>query len=540
MSASRGSIRADQPSGSGDGRRRARERLVTLASIRDRVRTATGQLCEAIDGRRAVLLTALCVWLAILLTLFARAKPFWHDEVYTILISQLPLTAFVQASRDDVDLSPPLNTLLTHAVHAVAGVGLVTTRLPAMAGLLAAVVLLFVTVRRRSNALAGCVAAITPCFTPAWAYAIEARGYGLSLGCFAAALHGWSEAAAGRRPALHWTIMAAALAAGTWAHYYALLAVLPIAAGELVRQITIRRFDAAPWMAIGAAGAAALPLWPILALANEQRATFWAGVTMPGVGTTYGYLLGELSTFAITGVALVAIVVIELVRRTRTTRSARRLSPHDLAACLVCLVLPAAGVALGHATGVFTERYVVFSTIGLAFALPLLFWRFMPDTRVGELIALAALVVSLVGLTARTVREPPVFRNPLAYHPTLAGVLEGSSRMAMTGGIAFLGVWYNLPEQDRSRVMYLADPIGQLRQTGTDTIDRGYLALARWTPVPVAPVGAFAEANPRFLLYSFASGWAERTLRSMGATMVVRGRAPFGDAVVYEVTLPGR
>src|ERR1044071_5758310 len=63
----------------------------------------------------------------------ALAKPFWNDEIYTILIAGLPsLNNIGQATKDGMDLMPPLNATLTHAIHSLAGTGRVTTRLPAL------------------------------------------------------------------------------------------------------------------------------------------------------------------------------------------------------------------------------------------------------------------------------------------------------------------------------------------------------------------------------------------------------------------------
>ena len=46
----------------------------------------------------------------------ARATPFCHDEICTVLLSRLPTVMDVwRAARDDADLAPPLNVYLTRA-----------------------------------------------------------------------------------------------------------------------------------------------------------------------------------------------------------------------------------------------------------------------------------------------------------------------------------------------------------------------------------------------------------------------------------------
>jgi hypothetical protein len=506
--------------------------------IVDGIRSSTQGAGRWLDKHRLIVLLVLTTWIAILLGVFARAKPFWHDEVYTILAADLPVSAMWRASLDGLDLSPPLNTLLTRGLHTITGVGLIATRVPAMAGLLAAVVLLFLTVRRRTNPLVGLVAALIPCFTPAFSYGFEARGYGLTIGLFAAAIYAWSEATAGRRSTFHLTLMAIALTAGVWTHYYAVLAFLPVVVGETVRQAAERRIQKAPWVALASAALGILPLWPLMVVASSQRGTFWTGVVTPGVGDTYAFVVGDLTTHRLAGIVLIVVIAAETVRRAVTRRASRRLAPHDLAMCVACLALPAAGTVLGVLTSAFTERYVVFATVGLAFAVPLLLWWLTPDSGVGDTVAAVSLGWALLAFTARTGVAPPTWREPMDYHPLLASTLKApGGAIAMTGGVAFLGIWFNLPGHARQRVIYLADPAAQLRMNGTDTIDRGYLALARWTTVPVARAADFTRTSDKFLLYSFGSGWVEQTLHSMGAVMVEHARDPTGLAVLYDVSV---
>src|SRR5579871_4349467 len=64
----------------------------------------------------------------------ARGKPFWYDELLTVLAATQPtFAATIQAARD-LDLTPPLTDLVGHVVNRVAGSGEVVFRLPAMVG----------------------------------------------------------------------------------------------------------------------------------------------------------------------------------------------------------------------------------------------------------------------------------------------------------------------------------------------------------------------------------------------------------------------
>ena len=480
--------------------------------------------------RRWIFLAALGSWWLILLTKLARDKLFWHDEIYTVLLARLPLGSLWRASLDGVDLSPPLNIVLTRAVQLVAGAGPVASRLPSITGFIFTSLLLFAFVRKRSNALIGATAALLPAFTEAWTYATEARGYALTMACFAAALYGWSEAAAGRRVRSNLVVMAVALAAGMWSHYYFVLAFVPIVVGEIVREVTRRRPDPGFWVALGAAVVATLPLLPLASVAAGQRATFWARPAHMEFGKAYDFVFGSLAGRQwqqIAGTILIVTVgVLACLPRTRGPAQAghhvrinRRLAPHDAAACVVCLLVPAGGVVLGYWTGAFTERYVVFSIAGLMAALPLLVWAAAPANGALDVVALVACLATLVGASRHALLNKT---DPIDERSVIAERTKAADPFIVTGAADYLRVWYYTPVEFQPRVMYLADPAAELDATGTDTVDRGYLALARWTPVPVVPLEGFVQTQRRFWLYSPGADdtWIERRLGSWGATFI--------------------
>ena len=173
------------------------------------------------------------------------------------------------------------------------------------------------------------------------------------MACFAAALYGWFEAAAGRRVRLNLLILALALAGGLWTHYYFVLAFIPIVVGEVVRQAAQRRLDIRPWTAIVSAGLIALPLWPLVRASSAQRATFWArpDADSPLVTRTealYHFLFETLEQPLLGTAARVvaALLVVELVCRALWGVWPRRVAVHHLAALGACLLLPVAGLLL--------------------------------------------------------------------------------------------------------------------------------------------------------------------------------------------------
>jgi len=476
-----------------------------------------------IDRHWRWVLLAFGLTLGLLLVGRARAKPFWHDEVFTILASRLSLPALWQASRDGLDLAPPLNTLLTKFAHAVLDVGPVSTRIPPMIGFGTACLLVFDMVRRRSNALVGLAAALVPYFSGAFQYAYEARGYCVAVGLFAIAIFCWSEAASGRHSRRNLGLMAIALASGIWTHYYAVLGFLPIAGGELARQIGRRRFEAAPWVALAGAGVAALPLVPLLIGNTAQAATFWTRLEPTGVASTYDAVLGSLHTarFAFGAGLVGAFALAEFIRRFRgNASSSRRLELHEVVAGLLTLTVPAVATWIGSIAGVFMPRYVLFAVVGFALVVPLAAWRLTPANGVADAILCLAFVLPFVADAGQSLRNRAVdIPNPFDYRPLLAERLATAGPTVLASGLPYLQLWYYTPPDLQQRALYLADPPTELQETGTDTIDRGYLALARWTRIPVLDYHAFVREHRAFDVYACGPDWLSRRLQADGASV---------------------
>jgi len=509
------------------------------------IHTVARRIADVVEHYGLWVLLALVLTEGVMLVAQACAKPFWHDEVYTILASGLPIVTLWRASLDGLDLAPPLNTILTRAAHALFSVGLVSTRLPPMLGFGLASVVVFAMVRARANALIAIAAALIPCFSGAFPYAYEARGYVVVLGLFALAMFGWSESAAGRHRVRNLSLMAIALSAGVWTHYYAALAFLPIVVGELVRQRGGRRFDPAPWLALSAAAIGTLPLVPLVIAAAPQARTFWTRLEPSNLASTYASVLGTLGTrrFALGGGTVAILVIGELIRRQRggdrPSRSpkAREVKAHEVAAGLTTLAIPAMAMALGEgAGGPFAPRYVVFAVVGFAVVLPLAVWHLTPDH---SLVALALCLTLLLPFATEAARSLAGARlrspNPLEIRPLLTQQL-GSGSLALSAGLAYLQFWYYTPPTQRQRAVYVADPRSELRTTGTDTIDRGYLALARWTAVPVVDYDVFVREHRAFHVYACGSSWLSTRLRDERAS-IDRVGYEFG-CWLYRVRLP--
>ena len=492
------------------------------------------------DRHFVAVFVVICAGMMATIVMRATVTPFSHDEIYTVLGSRLPLTTLWTATRDGLDLAPPFNTALTHVVHSLFGAGRVLARLPPLAGFMTAFVLVAVMARRRSNAMVGISAALMLSHTGAYAFAYEARGYGVMTGCFAVALYCWSEYAAGRSGRVALAGLTFAIAAGLWTHYYFVFALGPIVCGEAARQWFRRRFERQVWVAIALAMLAATPLALLLRVSLTQAGTFWTRLQHPGVWEVYSFLLETLagSRFRVVAAAIAVLLVGSAVRR-RFRGSERRIGAHEVVAGVACLAIPLCAIAFARTIGhdVFVPRYVVFATAALALVISLLIWRLGPPSGVVDVVMLSILLIFFVRGVWRTFepgRLVPVDR--MASHAALTARAAADELTVVTGGIEFIEFWYHTPPERRARLVYVADPSGELDQTGTDTIDRGYIALARWSDVGIADAAPFLERHRDFVLYDAGAFWLQARLRGLGATFEELARDPKGT--LYRVRLP--
>jgi hypothetical protein len=475
--------------------------------------------------------------------LAAVRKPFWHDEIVTILVSRLPLRMIWAAGRDGVDFFPPLTAVVTHGISLVFGVGPIVTRLPAIASFWATSLIVFAIVRRRSNATVAATALLLPCLTEAFQYSYEARGYGLMLALFAASLFAWSEAARGNRRELYLPLLAIVLAASMWNHYFAVLTILPLAAGELVRFARSHRPDWPMYASILVGGLLTLPLAPLMHAAAYGSPSHLelAGVArlLPG---TYQRLIGFLEgrRFQALVAVVIALGVAERIRRGSSSPGGRALPGHEIAAGLTCVLIPAAAMFLGAASGAMYIRYALPFVVGLAIVGPLLAW-WLSANPVGDVLVAVVVAVTVVQVGVQGIVRAHIAGPQRVHAPPLPWTgPEGLEPVVLTD-LDYLQTWYYEPPESRSRLWYIADPISVVA-TGTfatPTMDRNLLALRGYAPVAVTDYSSFVRNTPRFVLFSRWDGhWLPRRLSQDGGQLTRIGGDERGP--VYEVVLPAK
>jgi len=464
----------------------------------------------------------------------ASLKPFWHDEIYTIVIASLPTLGTIwDAHLAGLDSMPPLNSMFTHAVFGIVGAGPITTRLPAMLGVWTWTVVSFAIVRRRSNTTAGLSAALLILLSGAGPLAYEARGYGVMLGLCALALFCWSEVASGRRRMLHLPLLACALAAAIWTHFYAALIVVPIITGELVRFVRTRKLDVAVLASLTAAAVAILPLYPLLKLAASQSATYFQKISVSQIPAAYVSIsLALIGPWARAFGVLLAAMVLLPAFRFEPRRELRRIPVHEVAAALMTMFIPVWAILISLlVSGAFVPRYASVAAVGVFIVVPILASRLR--NQLAPLLLCLMSCAIFVHAFRGTAAEVP-YQRPLDYRPILRTALTESAPVVVTGTL-YLQMWYYAPPEGRDRLTYLTNPSAALRLIGTDSLERDYLVLRDWSTVIVQDYEAFIRANERFYLYDVgALSWILEKLREDRAGIREIGRE--SGATMYEIT----
>lgn len=369
-------------------------------------------------------------------------KLLWLDELITLHIAQLgSLGAMWHALARGVDPNPPLTYVLVHLSTRVFGAHEFAYRLPAAIGYWIGLLSLFAYLRRFLPAIWALAGTVISTTMAAFEYSYESRSYGIFYGLAMAAVLCWSCAVdptasrARRRLALAGMILA--LAAGISTNYFAVLAFLPVAAGEVARTFVNasrahaaercglgfadlwRAIDWRVWIALLVAGLPLLAYRPLIEHSIAQFAPYaWNKVSWGQVSDSYTEMV-EMMLYPALALFAFALLLRLLAWRTRRLCAACRVSllprwlNHVAAHSLHSLRVPLhEGVAifclmaypiLGYMVasirgGMLSPRFVIPVCFGFAIAITLVCFQLFSEFRPA---AVAVLCLALAWLICR-------------------------------------------------------------------------------------------------------------------------------------------
>jgi hypothetical protein len=484
--------------------------------------------------RLAAILFGLAMALALgVLSQLALRRPIWYDELFTYYVSSLPsASAVLDALLDGADNGPPIDYLLRHFSLRFGGGGALALRLPSLISMAAMMLCLWAFLRRRVGGSAAIAGATLPLGTLAAYYAVEGRAYAPLLAAAAASLLAWQRAQSSVRARL---FLVALLAVAPLVHYFGVLNVLPVLAGELALWRKRRRPQATLWFVL-ASQLSLLLLPPFARHAMAMREAFWAS-SYDGWTPwfTYGRLLGPLLW------PLVALLAFLAVDRMRDRPAAQRsdvnsgLRQHELIAALTLALVPFFVLGLASLlTHAMTYRYSLAAVLGLAVLTAEAVDRLGKRRRgVGGTIALGLCL--LVGLSLHSFWQRESLRG--AQPPELTELLgRREAPLAIESPRTFLELYARTGPQARQRWLYLSDRELARRHLGYDNDEIALSNLRHIVPLNLIPYRKFMNEHVEFdLLVDREPSWLRMQLQADGARLDSLRR--IGDRLLLRVAL---
>ncbi len=473
----------------------------------------------------------------------AFSKPFWYDEIFTLIMARQPSLGMMwNAIRRGVDGQPPLFYVIERAARVFPNPE-IGFRLPSIIGFACVLVCLFLFVRRRSGAAYGLISASTAMLTFLYIpYAVEARPYSLVAACVALALVAYQRAAA----SLRWTaVLAVALTIAENLHYYSVFALIPFALAEAVYTWQSLQIRWRIWIALAIGASPLIALWQLLARFRAVYGlNFWAQPDRATVLHFYGDFL-QISFFwglAVSIVCGLAVLVVLRFAPGETGEEASERLLHERVLVFALLAMPLivfAATKLLH--GGYTERYALYSVLGISLATGLVLPRMGDRTRLlVPSFLLLALVVNESSFWLSRANPPGRLGSPATVaEQMVGGTTYDDLPVVVTNTHEYLQLAYYAPPGLSSRLVSIVDPGAARRYANNDSDDKALTLLADFSPLRVYDFQSFHNYYSSFLLYEDSReplGWWPQRLVDDG--YILRVVASAGEELVFLVTPP--
>jgi hypothetical protein len=482
------------------------------------------RMAAGLDRGRYVILLVLTALYAAGVMLHARGKPFWYDEVFTVMAASAPDAASTWSAAQKLDAAPPLTHLLAHFAVSWFGRGEIAVRLPQIAGFWIFCLCLYSFVRRRLGIFYGLAALLLPVATQAYEYAYEARAYGLVLAFCGLMLVAWQVAAdsEGARHALACAGIAFSLAAALMCHYYAALLYLPLAAGEAYRTWQQRRMAWGIWLAMFL-GAAPL-MWrvaTIRAVVHGFSATSWSDVQGIDVLDFWNDGLKSGLSALVLALVVMALWAWKSPAAPEAPEEPAQLAPWEMLAAITFLTIPFCAVVFGLlVTHVYSARYALAGLAGVVVLLPAVVAHM---TRGRALIGFLMLALAALPLIVVSVTIPPP-RDPIAEETVLIDALK-QGPVVVADGQLFMQMWLYLPETLKSNLLFLVDREASVKYQAfnTSAIDAALTSVRDFYPIHALDYSAFAASGKEFRLLQnpLKPGWVLEKIAADGGSEVI-------------------
>jgi hypothetical protein len=453
----------------------------------------------------------------------ALAKPFWYDEILTLLEARQPNLFASMRALGDVDWMPPAQHLTFYLWNKLAGSGEVAFRIPVIIAFWVFCICLYLFARRRVSIFFAFMAMLLPYASDFQSYSYEARGYAFMLGFCGIALVSWQAAAEGRMRPWSLICLAVGIAGAIFYQYWSVLIYLPLAGAEIYRSTRLRRIDCDIWAAFAAGGLALMASWLFILHGLKSWSSYTGLIVQPrAFFDFYAFAFHDCFIFAIPAALLLAVWFLGGGRKERPEGRHPAVIPNDewAVALILLFLVPIAvvSIALILPPHSFSPRYAAPAVAGYALWGAFLAAHFAGRrSSIGLVCVLAALAPFLYLMT-----QPGHFRNPFQSQPGLEQQLQAGP-VVVENLIFYLKLWYYTPDALKPRLFFL---------TGRQAAGYGGSPFREFSKlgVPVVPYRHFALPGTEFLFYAEPQSKLRLRIVDGGGIIETLGRS--GDRIL--------
>jgi hypothetical protein len=490
-----------------------RNTKLTTTRTTQRLACSASHVDEVINSHPAGVLVAIsAIYFGLTITL-SSIKLLWLDEFITFYITKLgSLRAIWEALARGADPNPPLNYLLVLISTKLFGEGALALRLPALLASWAGIVALYFFLKRRVPPVYAVCGVLFFMATAAFDYSFESRSYALLLGFSALSLVAWRGAIEGNHRTLSSIGLGVVLAAGLSSNYFAVLAFFPIAAGELLRDLKLRKIEWRVWIALAAASSVVLLYLPLI---NKAVATFspyaWNKVEFGVIADSY---MEMVEVILWPGIAFLVVgLLIHFLHKKRPLKPV--LPSHETLATFMLMAYPFLAYGIARIRGgMLSPRFVIPMCYGFAIAVSVIAYRLFRRWNFAGplfLLLLVSWVFAREGYVAKM-----YYDQQLALYRVIQA-LPSASTIAVTDSLLVLPLHRYAPPEIASRIAFPVD-FDSIRQYKKEDSPEQNLWNGRHGiyPVPIMPLKEFVERTPNYLIAAPENNWLVQKLAADG------------------------
>jgi hypothetical protein len=479
------------------------------------------------------LLWVLLVVLAARLVQLAVAKPFWHDEFYSLAMGRVPLSRAWEAMTSGFEFNPPLTYLVMRATEQTIGQGELFARLPFMVAGLASCGLIFAYFSCAGQHWRGLLAACLYVQSVVGEYFIDARIYSFVLMALGCCLVGWR-----RRVVLEeqgwWPLVLVSFGtfAMTIAHFWSLGILLAFGVAEFARAVIKRRVDWTLWLVVFVSMVPVLG-YPLL-LSTFVPYVLQYGAYRHNLPGAYLEIIGWslLSACA----AGIPVTVHRLMTGRFQSIEWPSFTRPELALMIAFAVLPVIlYVATWFMAGLFMTRYAMWACIPVVFIAAMLLDSVTENHNYYQYYSLVVLVLG-AGVFTTTWSGRPGQQDELDWQTLNLDGLEGGLDIVVGSGMHFLSIHHYASEELKSRVFKVVVPELALKLLGSGLEDGAIVLGASHLNVAenILEVSEFRARQEPFYFVDYP-GWLQKTDWFSSANFELVEGFPS----IYRVSFPG-